>query len=134
MRPARREPWAWLELDGSLRRRRGLERLRDKSRAYLWHRQLHIFLHPFYYIEYGIAQLGALQVWANSKRDKAEVIERLQKLPCPRRLEAIAGIIFRGWLSVRIQCEDNSTARESCDAGRIGEVGLVARATAPVSF
>jgi len=37
----------------------------------LWHRQLHIFIHAFYYIEYGIAQLGALQVWANSKRDKA---------------------------------------------------------------
>jgi len=46
----------------------------DNSRAYLWHRQLHIFLHPFYYIEYGIAQLGALQVWANSKRDKAKAL------------------------------------------------------------
>ena len=46
----------------------------DKSRAYLWHRQLHIFIHPFYYIEYGIAQLGALQVWANSKRDKSQAL------------------------------------------------------------
>jgi oligoendopeptidase F len=46
----------------------------DQSRAHLWHRQLHIFLHPFYYIEYGIAQLGALQVWANSKRDKAKAL------------------------------------------------------------
>jgi oligoendopeptidase F len=46
----------------------------DKSRAYLWHRQLHIFLHPFYYIEYGIAQLGALQVWANSKHDKVKTL------------------------------------------------------------
>lgn len=43
----------------------------EPARANLWHRQLHIFIHPFYYIEYGIAQLGALQVWANSKRDKA---------------------------------------------------------------
>jgi oligoendopeptidase F len=43
----------------------------EAARANLWHRQLHIFLHPFYYIEYGIAQLGALQVWVNSKRDKA---------------------------------------------------------------
>lgn len=43
-------------------------------RANLWHRQLHIFLYPFYYIEYGIAQLGALQVWANSKRDKAKAL------------------------------------------------------------
>src|SRR6266446_10978097 len=43
----------------------------ERVRANLWHRQLHIFIHAFYYIEYGIAQLGALQVWANSKADKA---------------------------------------------------------------
>lgn len=46
----------------------------EKARAYMWHRQLHIFLHPFYYVEYGIAQLGALQVWANSKRDKSKAL------------------------------------------------------------
>lgn len=46
----------------------------EEVRANLWHRQLHIFLHPFYYIEYGIAQLGALQVWANSKRDMAKAL------------------------------------------------------------
>ena len=46
----------------------------DDARAFLWHRQLHIFLHPFYYIEYGIAQLGALQIWANSKRDKPKAL------------------------------------------------------------
>jgi oligoendopeptidase F len=46
----------------------------EPARGHLWHRQLHIFLHPFYYIEYGIAQLGALQVWANSKRDKARAL------------------------------------------------------------
>jgi oligoendopeptidase F len=48
----------------------GLEAVRAK----LWHRQLHIFLHPFYYIEYGIAQLGALQVWVNSKHDRAAAL------------------------------------------------------------
>jgi oligoendopeptidase F len=46
----------------------------EEARANLWHRQLHIFLHPFYYIEYGIAELGALQVWANSKRDSARAL------------------------------------------------------------
>ena len=46
----------------------------EEVRANLWHRQLHIFLCPFYYIEYGIAQLGALQVWANSKRDKVAAL------------------------------------------------------------
>ena len=41
----------------------------DAARSHLWHRQLHIFLHPFYYVEYGIAQLGALQIWSNFKQD-----------------------------------------------------------------
>jgi len=46
----------------------------EEVRAHSWHRQLHIFLHPFYYVEYGIAQLGALQVWANSRRDTAKAL------------------------------------------------------------
>ena len=51
----------------------------EAARANLWHRQLHIFIHAFYYIEYGIAQLGALQVWANSKRDKAEALNSYKR-------------------------------------------------------
>jgi oligoendopeptidase F len=47
----------------------------ETARANLWHRQLHIFLHPFYYVEYGIAQLGALQIWSNSKRNKADALQ-----------------------------------------------------------
>jgi oligoendopeptidase F len=39
------------------------------ERTARWYRQLHIFLYPFYYIEYGIAQLGALQVFRNQRRD-----------------------------------------------------------------
>jgi len=51
----------------------------EESRGYSWHRQLHIFIHPFYYVEYGIAQLGALQVWANSRRDKAGALMAYKK-------------------------------------------------------
>jgi len=51
----------------------------EAVRAHSWHRQLHIFLHPFYYVEYGIAQLGALQVWANSKRDKVKALGDYKK-------------------------------------------------------
>jgi oligoendopeptidase F len=51
----------------------------EAARANLWHRQLHIFLHPFYYIEYGIAQLGALQVWANSNRDQKKALNDYKK-------------------------------------------------------
>jgi oligoendopeptidase F len=39
--------------------------------AWSWQRQLHLYEVPFYYVEYGIAQLGALQVWANAMRDRA---------------------------------------------------------------
>jgi oligoendopeptidase F len=51
----------------------------EEMRANMWHRQLHIFLHPFYYVEYGIAQLGALQIWANSKKDKAKALNDYKK-------------------------------------------------------
>ena len=51
----------------------------EAARAHLWHRQLHIFIHPFYYIEYGIAQLGALQVWANSRHDKVKALNDYKK-------------------------------------------------------
>ncbi len=34
-----------------------------------WHKQMHLYHAPFYYIEYGIAQLGALQLWLKSRDD-----------------------------------------------------------------
>lgn len=40
-----------------------------------WHRKLHIFQIPFYYVEYGLAQLGAAQVWANSLKDAPAAIK-----------------------------------------------------------
>jgi oligoendopeptidase F len=46
----------------------------EAARADLWHKQLHIFLYPFYYVEYGIAQLGALQMWANAKADQPKAL------------------------------------------------------------
>ena len=44
----------------------GLEVYRNNS----WQRQLHLFEVPFYYIEYGIAQLGAIGIWMQYKNDK----------------------------------------------------------------
>jgi len=41
----------------------------EDARAAYWQRQLHLFHVPFYYIEYGIAQLGALQLWLKSRQD-----------------------------------------------------------------
>ncbi|HET7584055.1 MAG TPA: M3 family oligoendopeptidase [Gemmatimonadaceae bacterium] len=48
----------------------------DAERVARWYRQLHIFELPFYYIEYGIAQLGALQIWRRSLADPADAVAR----------------------------------------------------------
>ncbi len=39
-----------------------------------WHRKLHIHQIPFYYVEYGLAELGAVQVWRNALRDQAKAV------------------------------------------------------------
>jgi len=44
--------------------------------AYSWHRQLHLFEVPFYYIEYGIAQLGAIGVWRNYKLNQQKALNQ----------------------------------------------------------
>ncbi|HWV71776.1 MAG TPA: M3 family oligoendopeptidase [Pseudosphingobacterium sp.] len=41
----------------------------EEAKTYLWQKQLHIFEVPFYYIEYGMAQLGAIAVWKNYKEN-----------------------------------------------------------------
>jgi oligoendopeptidase F len=46
----------------------------EHARATEWHRQLHIFKYPFYYIDYGLAALGALQVWRNYRSDPAAAV------------------------------------------------------------
>jgi oligoendopeptidase F len=51
----------------------------EEALANTWHRQLHIFLHPFYYVEYGLAQLGALQVWANARNDLRRALAAYKK-------------------------------------------------------
>ena len=41
----------------------------EASRESSWQQQPHLYTSPFYYVEYGIAQLGALQVWLKSRED-----------------------------------------------------------------
>jgi oligoendopeptidase F len=63
---------AWNEIFGRFSDRvtdwSGLEKERD----YLWQKQLHLYEVPFYYIEYGMAQLGAIAVWRNFRRNREE--------------------------------------------------------------
>ena len=94
----RREAWLRIheQFGGNLTDWTGFE----EEHAYLWHRQLHIFEVPFYYIEYGIAQLGALQLWLNSKKDSSKTLKEYRQglslggsRPLPQLFEA-AGICF----------------------------------------
>ncbi len=44
-----------------------------------WQRQLHLFSYPFYYIEYGIAQLGALQLWLQYQKNPQTALDNYAK-------------------------------------------------------
>ena len=48
----------------------------EEGMAFRWQRQSHVFTAPFYYIEYGIAQLGAVQVWQNATRDEPVAVRQ----------------------------------------------------------
>jgi oligoendopeptidase F len=70
----------------------------EPERVSRWYRQLHIFELPFYYIEYGIAQLGALQVFRNAVRNPREAVANYKRFlalggtrPLPELYEA-AGV------------------------------------------
>ena len=72
----------------------------EEARAALWQKQLHLFHVPFYYIEYGIAQLGALQLWIKSKENPRQALSNYRAAlalggmrPLPE-LFAAAGIRF----------------------------------------
>jgi oligoendopeptidase F len=67
---------AWLKISG-----RFSSNLVDWSdypeyKEVTWQKQLHIYEVPFYYIEYGMAQLGAIAMWRNYKNDPAKTMEQ----------------------------------------------------------
>ncbi len=73
----------------------------EDERVSGWHRKLHIFHLPFYYIEYGMAQLGALQVWRNALNNQAGAVASYREAlalggtkTLPALFEA-AGVEFR---------------------------------------
>ncbi|HEY8959673.1 M3 family oligoendopeptidase [Chitinophaga sp.] len=47
----------------------------EDYRAITWQKQLHLFEVPFYYIEYGIAQLGAIAMWKQFKENKTQALD-----------------------------------------------------------
>lgn len=48
----------------------------ESYKSYIWQKQLHLFEVPFYYIEYGMAQLGAIAVWKNFKENPKKGLQQ----------------------------------------------------------
>ncbi|GAB4143759.1 MAG: M3 family oligoendopeptidase [Planctomycetota bacterium] len=96
-RDARREAWL------AIRRRfsTGVDwSTFEDALAMQWIGQIHLFHHPLYYVEYGIAQLAALQIWREFRRDPGAAVESYRSalsLGGSKRLPelfAAAGILF----------------------------------------
>ena len=51
----------------------------EDTLRFFWRQQAHILGSPFYYIEYGLALLGATQVWANALNDQAGAVQAYRK-------------------------------------------------------
>lgn len=71
-----------------------------KYRDFMWQKQLHIFEVPFYYVEYGIAQLGAIAVWKKYRENQEKALNQFEKalslgysVPIPEIYQT-AGISF----------------------------------------
>lgn len=84
----------------------------EAQKATGWQRKLHIFQIPFYYVDYGLAQLGAVQVWRNALSDQAGAVAAYRRAlalggtrPLPE-LFAAAGAKF---------AFDTATVREAVD-------------------
>jgi M3 family oligoendopeptidase len=80
--PAQRHE-VWAELEAGWLPWRDAGDLPHVSEGGFWQRQLHIYLHPFYYVDYCLAQTVALQFWALAQQDGDDAMRRYREL-CAR--------------------------------------------------
>ena len=64
---ARERKEKWLEIDNEFGNKIIDWNNHESSQAIMWQKQLHLYEVPFYYIEYGMAQLGAIAMWRSYK-------------------------------------------------------------------
>jgi oligoendopeptidase F len=87
-----------------------------------WHRKLHIHQIPFYYVEYGLAQLGAVQVWNGALQDQAGAVARYRRA------------LAKGGAAALPDLYETAGARFAFDAGTLRmAVELVERTIAELS-
>ena len=90
----------WVELHKRFGGIESWEGYEEALRAQHWQRQLHLYQYPFYYIEYGIAQLGALGIWQRAQKGRQEAVQAYKRAlavggsrPLPELFKA-AGLSF----------------------------------------
>ncbi len=86
----------------------------DAIHATGWHRKLHIHTHPLYYVEYGLAQLGAMQVWRRALDD------------APAALGAYRSALALGGTASLPQLFQTAGARFAFDASSLAEAVALA--------
>ncbi|GMR09270.1 MAG: M3 family oligoendopeptidase [Anaerolineae bacterium] len=74
-----------------------------------WHRKLHLYLYPFYYVDYGLAQLGAVHIWRNATNDQSAAVKQYR--------EALA---LGGTLPL-VELYERAGAKLAFDAGTLGK-------------
>ena len=84
----------------------------EEVKATGWHRKLHIHQVPFYYVEYGLAQLGAVQIFGNAIKDQKKAVADY------RKALALGGIVTLPELFAAANAKfafDNSTLKTAID-------------------
>ncbi len=87
-----------------------------------WHRKLHIHRYPFYYVEYGIAQLGAVQVWRNALRDQEEAVAAYRRALALGGTESLPQLFASAGARLAFDVQTLQEAVELIE-GKTGELG-----------
>lgn len=82
-----------------------------------WHRKLHIHRYPFYYVEYGVAQLGAVQVWRNALKDQSGAVA------------SYLGALAKGGTATLPELYQAAGGKFAFDAGTLGEAVALVEST-----
>lgn len=99
----------------------------EAERIARWYRQSHIHTAPFYYIEYGLAQLAALQVWHASRRDPAAALRRYKAALALGGTRSLPEIYATAGASLVFDAEDMAPLVAEVER-RIGELRPIADA------
>ncbi|HZG86669.1 M3 family oligoendopeptidase [Paenibacillus sp.] len=111
--PAQRKS-AWREIERNYVPSRIYDDMPYLERGGFWHQQQHIFKSPFYYIDYALAQICALQYWQRSNRDRAEAWDSYVRLCRAGGSDSFTGLVRLAGL--------RSPFEDGCVASVVGDI------------